>query len=733
MSAAAPTPRANQGEPVVRYDARAKVTGEALYASDVAVKNPGYAYLVTSAIARGKITGFDDAAAKAVPGVVLVMTHLNRPAVKPATFFFAGGAGLSSTAPLAGPDVTHAGQIVALIVADSFEAAREAAHRLVVRTDAQAPAADFGSPGATSVSRAAATKEPDAKKGNALGAIASAAAKVDLKYSTPTQHHNPIELFTTTCHWEDNKLVVNEPSQGVYATRAGIAEQLGIDVDDIHLVSPYVGGGFGSKVAVGHRTALVALAAKQLGRPVKLVASRADGFSIAGYRQATEHRVRLGADKAGKFVGYQHDQSELTDRTDGYNNGGIDNVACMYAFGTVGSVGTLVQADRPPPVFMRCPAELPPMFALESAIDELAEQLGMDPVKLRQLNDTRVNPVTGSPFTSRSLNECYDEAAAKFGWAKRNPKPMSMRDGDWLIGYGCATATYPTQMMSAVARVTLYADGRAKLETAASDLGTGSYTVLQQAVADGLALPVDRVTVALGDSALPPGAISGGSVGASSTVSAIIDACTKIGATLGINGPITGENRTAAFARAGRTPVTAMGEYIPSQSKAKDTSGLYMGKVDIGGGSKGPTTQFAFGAEFVEVHVHSLTREIRVPRMVGAFAAGRILNTRTARSQLMGGMIWGLSSALHEATEIDRRDARVVNDNLGEYLVPVNADVVDVDVILVPETDTKVNPAGVKGIGELGNCGTAAAIANAVYHATGKRIRDLPIVIDKLI
>lgn len=732
MSAAAPRPRDNQGAPVPRYDGVAKVTGAARFASDFAVAQPAYAYLLLSDVARGRITAIDETAARRVPGVIDIITHRNRPALKPVAHFGKGGPALSSFPPLDGPDIRHAGQIVGLVLADSYEAAREAAHRVVVRTSQSKASATFGSSGLKIESRAEAQQQEDPRKGDAEAAFAAATTGIEAHYSTPIHHHNPIELFTTTASWDGDELTVHEPSQSVHALRAGLAGQLGLPLDKVRIISPYVGGGFGSKVALGHRTALVALAARQLGRPVKLVATREQGFHIAGHRQETRHHVKLGADAAGKFTAFVHDIDELTDRKDGYANGGIEAVACMYGFGSVASTARLVRADRSPPIFMRCPAELPPMFALESAIDELAAKIGIDPVELRRINDTRVNPVTGAPFTSRSLVECYAEAARAFGWSQRDPRPQSMRRGDWLIGYGCATATYPTQVMSATARVTLNPDGGARVEIASHDIGTGAYTVIQQAVAEGLAVPLDRVRVELGDSRLPPGAIAGGSVGTASSVSAIMDACARIAASLGIAGPITAGNRAAAFKASGSGPVEALGEFVPAGGESKSTAGLHQGKVDISGGPKGARAAFAFGAQFVEVHVHARTREIRVPRMTGAFAAGRIMNTRTAHSQLMGGMIWGLGSALHEVTEIDPRTARYTNTDLGEYLIPVNADCVAVDVILVPETDDG-NPSGAKGIGELGNCGVAAAIANAVHHATGKRIRDLPITMDKLL
>jgi xanthine dehydrogenase YagR molybdenum-binding subunit len=352
----------------------------------------------------------------------------------------------------------------------------------------------------------------------------------------------------------------------------------------------------------------------------------------------------------------------------------------------------------------------------------------MDPVELRRINDTDKNPTNGAPYTSRSLMQCYDEAAKTFGWSKRNPEPQSMREGDWLIGYGCATASYPTQMGPATARVRLTADGHVLVQIAGHDIGTGAYTVIGQQAAEQLGVPLRNVDVELGDSMLPPGPIAGGSITTASACSAVKLACDRVLARLSGS-----EDLTKAFETLGVGSIEEYAEYLPKGAKPSALTGLYQGKVSIVGGSGDKQTMYAFGAEFVEVRIHAHTREIRVPRLVGAFAAGRIMNTRTARSQLMGGMIWGISSALHEATEIDERFARYVNDNLADYQIPVNADIAEVDVILVPEEDSEINPVGVKGIGELGNVGTAAAVANAVFHATGVRIRDLPIRLEKLL
>ena len=737
MSNAVPTVGANMGQPIARVEARAKVTGAARFASDMPVMNPAHAYLVTSTIARGRILGFDETAARAVPGVLDIMTHLNRPPLQAVKHFFAGGSGITATPPLAGPEIAHDGQIIAMVLANSFEAAREAAHRLVVRYRRQTPSSTFDSPGVLEQRTADVVPErKDPTLGDAASALRSSAVVHDAQYATPTQHHNPMELFSTTAFWTADELTIYEPSQFVYGLRAGVAGQLGIAPEKVRVINELVGGAFGSKGALTQRTALVAVAARQLGRPVKLVATRDQGFTISGHRHETRHRVRIGASRDGRFTAYHHDQWELNGRVDPYVNGGVENAAAMYAFPAVMSTGRMVRADRNPPIFMRSPAEVPVIFALECAVDELAIKLAMDPVELRRINDTDKNWVTGKPYSSRSLMACYDAASAAFGWQRRNPQPGSMRDGDWLIGWGCATATYPTQMSPAVARVRLLAGGTARVEIAAHDVGTGAYTVLAQMAAEALSITPDHVTVAMGDTLLPPGPVSGGSVTTASACSAVKLACQQVLARLSLPSGATAAQRAEAFEKLKLGAVEETGNYVPPTSRSQSTAGLYKGSADVTGGANAGNsakTMFAFGAEFVEVRVHARTREIRVPRIVGAFAAGRIMNPRTAHSQLMGGMIWGIGSALHEHTEIDKREARYMNDNLAEYLIPVNADIRQVDVILVPEVDTDINPAGAKGIGELANVGTAAAIANAVFHATGKRVRELPITIDKLI
>lgn len=734
MNRAAPNPLDNMGRPEPRVDGRLKVTGAARYGSDFAVANPAHAFLVTSPIALGRIVRMDLSAAKAVPGVLDIFTHENTGELKQLRYESSGGGPSTSILDL-GPEIRHDGQIVAMVVAESFEAAREAVYRVEIRYDAETPASTFDSSGVEAEDITEQEGLPQA--GDADAAFEAAEVKLDEEYETPTQHHNPMELFTTTCTWQDGKLTVYEPSQFVHGLRAMTARRLGIDPAHVHAVSPFVGGAFGSKAQQSPRTGLVALAARKLKRPVKLVMTRDQGFTAQTYRAETRHRIRLGAQRDGRITSYSHEGWEITSRPDPYSVAGVEDSARLYGFGTVRTKVSIVHADRNTPGFMRSPPVVPYIYALESAMDELAVKLNLDPIELRRINDS-MSDATGKRWSSRSLMTCYDQAAERFGWSRRNPVPQSMRDGDWLIGWGCASAVYPTHVGAAAARVRLHADGRAHVGIAAHDLGTGAYTVIAQAAAERLGIPLQSVQIELGDSDLPPAPVAGGSNTTASSCSAVVKACDAIRKRLVGGGQTVGQAAPGkwfedGFSRLGMGVIEEYAEFLPPGAPPDAIKKLYEGTPFLGGGSHGDKLMYALGAEFVEVRVHARTREIKVPRLVGAFASGHVMNPRTARSQHLGGMIWGVASALHEATEIDPRYGRYVNDNLADYLIAVNADIQELDVILVPETDDAVNPVGVKGVGELANVGTAAAIANAVYHATGIRIRELPIRLEKLL
>ena len=742
------------GAPVRRIDGIAKVTGTARYGSDEQVANPAFAYLVTSSIARGRIESFKLDSAHAVPGVIEVLTYQNiGKGFKKAK----GPDGGPTTETLESNRIWHDGQIIAIVLAETFEAAREAAHKVEVTYQEEAPSATFDSPGVT-IAEHKAEEAPDPKKGSAADALARAAVKVEARYSTPTQHHNPIELFTVTCAWDGDHLTIYEPSQFMWGSKASAANQFDLEPDKVRAISRYIGGAFGSK-GPNPRTHWIARAARRIGRPVKLVPTRDQGFTIATYRAETRHQVKLGANADGRLVSLSHEGSEVTSRPSDYNVSGVATTARMYACPNIHTAVNVVHADRNTPGYMRAPPETPYMFALESAMDELAHELRMDPVELRRMNDTKVDPVDGKPFSSRSLMQCFDQAAARFGWKKRNPQPAVTRAGEWLVGYGCATACYPSNIGPAAARVALTANGKATVGIAGHEIGTGAYTTVAIIAARALGITPEDVTVHMGDSDLPPVMIAGGSNNAASTSVVVAKACEEIrrrvaaAATQAPGSPLKGllmddlkflngtltdqqghdEPLETAVERAGHR-VEAYVENVPEGLPPGAFAMMTKGKPQmLRGAGRKDVTAYAFGAHFVEVHVHSRTCEIRVRRITSAFAAGTIVNSLTAHSQFMGGAIWGISSALHEATEIDAKTARYVNDNLADYLVPVNADIPEVEIIMVPEDDDRVNALGIKGIGEIGIVGMNAAVANAVFNATGKRIRDLPIRTEKLL
>lgn len=729
-----PVPLSNMGQPVPRYQAADKVTGAQPYVADVPIANLLHARLVTSAIAKGRIVAIDDRAA-ALPGVVRIYTYLNAPRRIPPRHSSAGGRASDSRMPLASDMIEYGGQIVAMVVAETPEIARDAAQRLVVRYEEGPATATFDQRGATT-----SHPQPLARSAKQVGnfdeAYAAAPVRIDQRYSTPAQHHNTIELFSTTAVWEGDQLTLHESSRWVHNLANGIAETIGFPPEKVRVKSPFMGGSFGSRSFMMQHSGLVSLAARELGRPIKLLITRSQGYAIDTYRAETRQRVRLAAERSGNLVAFGHEGLELSSRPDNYSVAGTAHTAEMYGYGNVLTRVSLVHADRNTPGFMRSPAELPYMFALETAMDEMAIELNLDPVELRRINDTQLSPITGAPFTSRSLMKCFDQAAESFGWAKRNPVPGSMTDGDWQVGYGCAAASYPVLMQACAARIVLTPNGKARVEVAVHDVGAGAYTAMQQIAARELGLASQDVTVLLGDSRLPAGPPAGGSMTTASGGSAIFACAAKIRERFGGRMPRVREF-SAAFERLNVNRIeeyTEWSPFGPAGMEAINNGRAFFPPPPPPGTTNPPRpVRFSFGANFVEVRIHRLTREIRVARITGAFEGGYIVNPRLARSQYMAGMIWGVASALHESTELDLIRARYVNDNLAEYLVAVSADIPQVDVIMVPEVDNQVNPIGVKGIGELSNVGTAAAVSNAVFHATGKRIRDLPITMDKLL
>ncbi len=705
------------GLPHTRIDGPAKVTGAADFPGDVSLDGVAHAALVRSPMARGRITTIDETGARAVTGVLDILTCANvGDAVRSVKHVMAGGWANSTARPLASAEILYAGQIVALVVATSPEAAGEGAARLAITYERAPHAVGLDDAGVTS--RPLAELRPtheDRRSGDVEAGVAAAFARVEADYATPVQHHNAMELPTTTCVWDGDRLTVYEPTRFVGALRHGLAAQLGIDAAKVRVVSHYIGGHFGSKLALSQHTVLAAIAARRLGRPVRLAVSRQDGFTIANHRTETRHRVRLGADREGRFAALSHTATTATSRFDLFAMEGTDVTTALYACPNIAAEERVAALDRNTPGPMRAPPEVPYLFALESAVDELAHALRLDPIELRRRNDTDRDPVTGHPFTTRPLMRCFDAGAAAFGWTDRPIEPGSRRDGEWLVGYGCAASARPVKAGPVGVRLTVHPD-RALVETAHHEIGNGLYTLLAMTAADRLGLPFERITVRLGDTDLPPAGISGGSSTTTSLVNALAQACRE-----------ALERRAEA-----EGPISVTLYYLPSGAKPEDFERLERGQMKLVTPPEGKLA-WAFGAHFVEARVNVHTGEIRVARHLGAFAAGRILNPMAARSQLLGGMAWGLSSALLEATELDRASGAYVNVDLAEYLVPTSADIVAQEAITIEDDDPAVNPEGVKGLGEIGIIGANAAVANAVFNATGRRIRDLPIRLEQMI
>ena len=743
-----------------RIDGLAKVTGRARYGADHVVEHPAHAVLADAPIARGRIISIDDTAARAMPGVCEILTFENvGRRVKPNKPLIEGGYMAHAIAPLASNKIWFAGQVTAVVIADTAEIAQAAADALRITYKADPSSATLGSPGTENV-KAKALGTTHLSAGDFDGAFKAAPVQIDAWYHTPAQHHNPMELFQTTCAWEGDQVTIWESTQNVRGTQHGVAAQLGLKPAQVRVISPFIGGAFGSRGELGQFTALIAFAARQLGRPVKLVTSREQGFTLRTFRAETRHHLRLGSDPEGHLTALSHDSWELCGRKDRFATAGSDSTARLYACSNVETKVINVEADRQAPGFMRAPPEMPYLFAMESAMDELAVRLKMDPLELRRRNETMVETVTNKPYTSRSLMQCMDEGARRFGWSARTPEPRSMFDEEDRIGWGYATAFYPTQLGPCACRITLTPDLRAVAEVGTHEIGTGIRTVIAMTVADLLGLTIDAVSVRIGESDLPAATMSAGSNSTASVCSVLVKACESIRARVARYASraeasplhevdpdqvklIAGEAIAGSLREPLAQAVRRAGRGKPIVQKAANNphgappliGNLLVGKgrpILLGGSNLKDRMQFAFGAHFVEVRIRRTTGEIRVSRMTGVFAGGRIMNRRTAWAQLNGGQIWGVSSALHEATVIDRGYSRYVNQSLAEYHVPVAADIGEIETIMLDEVDTQVNPLGIKGIGELGVTGVNAAIANAIHHATGVRLRSLPIRVGDL-
>jgi xanthine dehydrogenase YagR molybdenum-binding subunit len=726
------------GPPLDRVDGRLKVAGRARYSAEFPISGVVHAVMITSTIGRGRVASIDTGDALRQRGVITVLTHHNAPRVKQAP----ASKGQERYLPVLQDDVVrYDRQPIALAIAETFEAALDAAWRLEIRYAAEPPVTTFAD-GERYTPEKVNGKPPDALRGDPDAALAAAEVKIDARYSTPVEHHNPMEPHATIATWEGDRLFLYDATQGIFATRKRVAEAFGIPVDSVRVITDYVGGGFGCKGSTWPHVVLAAMAAKATGRPVKLALTRPQMFASVGYRPRTEQRVALAAGRDGKLTGTIHETVSQTSTFDEFTEPSTAITQMLYAVPNLRTTQRLVRLNAATPTFMRAPGESTGSFALESAMDELAYALELDPIELRLRNYAETDPETGHPYSSKSLRECYRLGAERFGWKSRAARPGSMRRGNELVGYGMATATYPTHRSAAAANARLAADGSAQVFSGTQDLGTGSYTIFTQVAADALGLPVERVRFELGDTNYPNAPVSGGSQTAASVGSAVYIACNAVKAKLldlALNdpqSPLHGRAAREVVAANGRFALAAQpstGESYVDILRRHDLQHIESYSESKPGEEAERYAMHAFGAQFAEVRVDADFGTIRVERMVGAFASGRILNEKTARSQYLGGMVWGLSMALFEDSRTDLRTGRIMYANLEKYLVPVNADVPSLQAYLVEEVDEHVNPIGVKGIGEIGIVGAAAAIANAVYHATGVRVRDLPIVPEKVL
>ncbi|MEO3747366.1 xanthine dehydrogenase family protein molybdopterin-binding subunit [Plantactinospora sp. B5E13] len=742
------------GATLDRVDGRAKVTGAARYSAEVNLPDLTHAVLVGAQVPSGRIIGIDCRDAMVADGVIAVLTHLDLPRIAAQPKLFPGLAGLiahgQSFFPMQDDVVHYAGQPVAVVVADTLERAEHAA-TLVRVSYAETPSLtllDAGRDRAYEPEKIFGGLVPgrNPPRGDPEAALRDAEVTLDLTYRFEVNHHNPIEASTTTAVWDDvDRLTLYDATQGPKATQLSVAELLGLPPTDVRVVSHYVGGSFGSKALIWPHVTVAALAARVVGRPVRLALSREQEFHSCGHREEQEQRIRLGAGRDGRLTAFTHDKISLTSHFDDWAEMSLESAAVTYACPNYAGGYRLVRGNIITPTFTRAPGEATGMFALESAMDELAYAVGLDPLELRLRNHADVDPETGKPWSSKGLKECYQRGAQLFGWADRDPRPGVRRDGQWLVGTGVATAAYPVAapISPQRARARMYGDGSSVVEAGISEFGTGALTAMTQVAADALGLPVDRVRFVGGSSDLPNIAAAVGSAGAGATSAAVHLACTQlrdqlIGQAVADQGsPLHGADPAEVVVRDGRLCRRDRPEVGETYHQLLDRN--HMPDVEAIGTwmPVSPMTSdhamHTFGAQFAEVAVDADLGRIQVRRLVGVFAPGRVLNRRTAHSQLMGGMLWGVGQALLEATRMDPHTGRYANQNLADYLVPTNADVPDVVVDMIEVPDAVVNPLGVKGVGEIGIVGVSAAIANAIHHATGRRIRKLPILLEDLL
>jgi xanthine dehydrogenase YagR molybdenum-binding subunit len=697
------------GQPIERKDGISKVTGAASYAADVHLPRLAYAAAVRSTIAAGRIVGIDASAALASPGVIGVITHENAPRLHSPGSMLTGGEFAEKFFPVQDEHIYYWGQYVAVVVALTPAQAETGAHRLRVsyaaspfefelesdRTKTERPLQDLG-------------ERAQIRRGHFDAALREAEVVVAETYRTPYLHHHPMEPHATVADWRGDRLTIYEPTQWVMGLRSVVSKSFDLPAERVEIISPFVGGGFGSKGFSWPHTLLAAMASRHTGRPVRLELTRAEMFTSVGHRGPTRQEVVLAANRAGRLTGLRHATLTPTSiKGTFFETAGIGS-GMLYACPNVEIVHDVAHLNTGSPTPMRAPGEAPGTFALESAMDELAVKLGIDPIDLRIRNHAATDPSKNEPWSSKHLLECYRRGGEIFGWAQRDPRPGHRVEAGELVGWGMATATYPANRRKSAAAVRAFPDGRVVVRAATQDIGTGTYTTLAQVAADALGVPVGQVSCEIGDSRLPPGNVSGGS-STSASMGPVVQAAARE-----LRQKLSGTDVGAAVKASGQPWVEAKAE----SSASSDRPGV---------------STHSFGAQFVEVRVNRLTRMIRVSRVVTVIDAGRIMNALTARSQIQGGVVWGISMALLERTEFDPRNGSPVTRNLADYLVAVNADVPDITVEFLDYPDLAFNSLGVRGIGEIGITGITAAIANAVFHATGIRVRELPITLDRLL
>ena len=730
------------GRPLDRTDGSLKTTGGARYAAEFRLADLCHAVMVLSTIARGRIVDLDSTRAENAPGVLLVLSHRNAPTLPEhgrAAFKPPAGRALSL---FQDDEVHYNRQPIAVVVADTFEHAVAAAALVDARYAPEVALLDFERERASAYApKEIYGKPPDACWGDVDAGARVADVHVDATFKTPMQNHNPLEPHATIADWDGEHLTLYDATQYVSGVRDAVAKTLGMPADSVRVVSPFVGGGFGCKGSAWSHVVLSAMCARKLARPVKLVVDRQQMFGPVGGRPRTLQRVALGARKDGTLTYVRHELFANTSDFEDWTEASAVVSRMMYACPNGATTHRLVKLNTGTPTFQRAPGEATGNFALEVAMDELAIALALDPLALRLRNYAEREADTGKPFSSKHLRECYARAAERFGWARRNPSPRSMRDGRDLVGFGMATASYPAHRMTAQARAALMPDGTFVVQSGTQDIGTGTYTVMTQVAADALGVPPARVRFELGDTNLPRAPVSGGSMSAASVGPAVQAACRKLRQMV-----IAQAARDGASPLQGVTPGRVSVDdgvlLIRDEPSRRETIAALAGRAErpleataeaAPGKENERLALHSFGAVFVEVRVDPDLGVIRVPRIVAAYDIGRPLNEKTARSQLQGGIVWGTSFALLEDSLMDARNGRIVNANLAEYHVPVNADVGTIDVTFVDHPDYAFNPLGIRGIGEIGITGVPAAVCNAIHHATGRRLRDLPMTLDKLL